>query len=195
MVSFSAKSVWEACRHRNSFQPWYSVVWSSQGMPRWSFIMWLAVLGILSTKDRLVNWGLVVPPLCSFCLTDTESHSYLFFDCQFSSLVWKQVLTRNGIARPIEPLAQELDWAVHHRKGKNLRDSLYKLSLAASIYTLWGKRNMRIFQGKSRNEGAIALDIFNSVRTKVIFSFGFGVLVIVWPFDALVVLVTRGMPL
>ncbi|KAI8550507.1 hypothetical protein RHMOL_Rhmol06G0112400 [Rhododendron molle] len=67
-----------------------------------------------------------------------ESHSHLFFDCHFSSLVWKQVFTRNGIARPVEPLAQELNWAVHHRKGKNLRDSLYNLSLAASIYTLWG---------------------------------------------------------
>ncbi|KAI8556569.1 hypothetical protein RHMOL_Rhmol05G0263900 [Rhododendron molle] len=125
--NFSAKSAWEACRHRNSFQPWHTLVWFSQGVPRWSFIAWLAILGRLSTKDRLVRWGMVVPPLCSLCLVDIESHSHLFFDCQISKMIWRQILARNGITRPVLPLAQELEWAVQSRQGKSLRDSLYKL--------------------------------------------------------------------
>ncbi|KAI8542252.1 hypothetical protein RHMOL_Rhmol08G0124200 [Rhododendron molle] len=49
--SFSVKSAWEACRKCNPIQPWSSLVWFSQGVPHWSFIEWLAILGRLSTRD------------------------------------------------------------------------------------------------------------------------------------------------
>lgn len=45
---FSVKSAWEACRHRNPIQNWHKLVWFSQGVPRWSFIAWLAIWGRLS---------------------------------------------------------------------------------------------------------------------------------------------------
>ncbi|KAI8569612.1 hypothetical protein RHMOL_Rhmol02G0291100 [Rhododendron molle] len=40
--------------------------------------------------------------------------------------------------------------------GKGFRNTIYKLSLAASIYFLWRERNARIFQGRARSvtEGA-----------------------------------------
>ncbi|KAI8560273.1 hypothetical protein RHMOL_Rhmol04G0242700 [Rhododendron molle] len=95
-----------------------------------------------------------------------ESHAHLFFDCQFSSSIWQQILSRNGITRSILPLSHELEWAVHYIKGKGLRNSLYKLSLAASIYHIWGERNLRFFQGKSRDVATVSLTIFNSIQAK-----------------------------
>lgn len=55
---FSVKSAHEACRHRFPIQPWHALVWFNQGVPRWSFIEWLAVWGRLSPKDRMVGTGL-----------------------------------------------------------------------------------------------------------------------------------------
>lgn len=164
---FTTKSAWEACRYRNPFQQWHSLVWFGQGAPRWSFIEWLVVLGRLSTKDRLISWGMAVSPQCTLCMTVLESHSHLFFDCPFSSLIWRQLLVRNGISRPILPFSQELEWAVYNMNGKSFRDVLFKLSMAASIYTLWEERNMRIFQGKARDVDGVSLAIFNSIRAKV----------------------------
>ncbi|KAI8560676.1 hypothetical protein RHMOL_Rhmol04G0275900 [Rhododendron molle] len=80
---FTAKSAWEACRHRNAFQPWHTLVWFGQAVPRWSFIAWIAILGRLSTKDRLVSWGMEVSPQCSLCQNGVESHTHLFFECCF----------------------------------------------------------------------------------------------------------------
>lgn len=60
------------------------------------------------------------------------------------------MLARNGIFRAILPLDQELSWAIQHRKGKEFRNAIYKLSLAAALYFLRGGSNLRIFQCKSR---------------------------------------------
>lgn len=31
---FSVKTAWEACRHKNPIQPWHSLIWFSQGVPK-----------------------------------------------------------------------------------------------------------------------------------------------------------------
>jgi len=48
-----------------------------------------------------------------------------------------------------------------------LRNAVYKLSLATSIYFLWGERNFRIFQGIARNEAAVSSAIFADDRAKL----------------------------
>lgn len=45
-------------------------------------------------------------------------------------------------------LAQEMEWAVQHKGEDGLSHSLFKLSLAATLYHLWRERNFRVFQGK-----------------------------------------------
>ncbi|KAI8558970.1 hypothetical protein RHMOL_Rhmol04G0137700 [Rhododendron molle] len=88
----------------------------------------------------------------------------LFFFGDFGD----KILARNGLDRPLLPLSQELEWAAQNREGKSLRDTIYKLSLADSIYVLWRERNLRIFQNKSRDVNGVTSEIFNSVRAKAI---------------------------
>ncbi|XP_058189339.1 uncharacterized protein LOC131306925 [Rhododendron vialii] len=165
--SFSVKSTWEACRKRNTIQPWYSLVWFSQGVLRWSFIEWLAILGRLSTRDRLFSWGVVVSPQCVLCMDDVESHDHLLFACHFSSDIRKQIRTHNGIHKAVLPLSLEVAWAVQSYAGKGFRNTIYKVSLAASVYFLWGERNARIFQGRSRSVTEVTNEIFDAVRAKL----------------------------
>ncbi|KAI8538551.1 hypothetical protein RHMOL_Rhmol09G0112500 [Rhododendron molle] len=59
------------------------------------------------------------------------------------------------------------NWSGQSRIGREIGfSSLYKFSLAASIYYIWGERNLRIFQGRSRDVAAVSLTIFNSIRAK-----------------------------
>lgn len=79
----------------------------------------------------------------------------------FAWMGWKQLLVRNGIARAVLPLEQELSWGVQHRKGTGFRDTIYKLSLAAVIYFLWGA------QDKSRVVALVSSSILAAVRAKL----------------------------
>lgn len=38
--------------------PWNEVIWFKHHVSaRWAIVQWMAVLGSLSTKDRMENWG------------------------------------------------------------------------------------------------------------------------------------------
>ncbi|KAI8567999.1 hypothetical protein RHMOL_Rhmol02G0164200 [Rhododendron molle] len=71
----------------------------SHHVPRWAFIEWLALLGRLSTKDRLYSWGVVSDQRCVLCQVENESHEHLFFACAYSSAMWDSLLQRNNIFR------------------------------------------------------------------------------------------------
>jgi hypothetical protein len=62
------------------------VVWEQWSLPKHNFSLWLAMLGKLSTRDRL--WFLSSDPLCSLCQNAYECHAHLFFNCVWSSSLW-----------------------------------------------------------------------------------------------------------
>lgn len=70
--SFSSKVTWERIRVSAPPVQWHSVVWLKEEVPRCSFISWTAFLGRLPTRDRLISWGLNVPPGCVLCSVDDE---------------------------------------------------------------------------------------------------------------------------
>ncbi|KAI8560034.1 hypothetical protein RHMOL_Rhmol04G0223500 [Rhododendron molle] len=82
-------------------------------------------------------------------------------------MVWSRVLRKNNISRGPLSLHQELIWASAQRKGKSFCSTVYKLSLAATSYFLWGERNMRIFQNKSRDVVGLAAAILDAIRVKL----------------------------
>lgn len=57
--------------------------------PKHSFMVWLATLGRLRTKDRLrMGDGDL---LCVFCTADNETHTHLFFQCNFVREAWNSI--------------------------------------------------------------------------------------------------------
>ncbi|XP_058198571.1 uncharacterized protein LOC131314096 [Rhododendron vialii] len=96
---FSANSAWQALRAALPMVPWAKSVWFPHHVPRWAFIEWITFMGCLSTKDRLLSWGMGIDANCVLCLGAMESHEHLFFERPFSKEVWKMVLTKNQTAR------------------------------------------------------------------------------------------------
>ncbi|KAG5540609.1 hypothetical protein RHGRI_020732 [Rhododendron griersonianum] len=65
--------------------------------------------------------------------------------------IWKQLLARNNVCRDPGCLAQELEWTTQNEEGEGLHNTLYKLSLAATLYHLWRERNFRVYQHKKED--------------------------------------------
>jgi len=71
---------------------WLRTKWfGAWSMPRYNFILWLAVLGRLKTKDRFCLAS--IDASCVLCCQEDETHSHLFFSCAvFKPLGENQVL-------------------------------------------------------------------------------------------------------
>lgn len=59
----------------------------------------------LATREALSSRGLIDverESSCSFCFRGVESCKHMFFDCNFSSNIWRGIWTWIGIQGPLE---------------------------------------------------------------------------------------------
>lgn len=161
---FSVKSAWEAIRSRRPIQQWSKVIWFSKNIPRWSFVLWLAVQQKLNTRDRLLSWGMVVEGGCTFCNIGQESHHHLFFQCPLSFSVWSEVWRRSSIDHIPPSLTNIVAWFVQNVKGTGFKSWVLKTVLAATVYTLWMEWNQRIFQQKALSRDQLVLRTVSCIR-------------------------------
>ncbi|GJX76035.1 putative reverse transcriptase domain-containing protein, partial [Tanacetum coccineum] len=71
--------------------PWFKVVWYSQNIPRHALMLWLAIHQKLKTQNRIERWMGVEYLKCSLCGKFQDSHSRLFFECEYSMKVWQSL--------------------------------------------------------------------------------------------------------
>lgn len=112
----------------------------------------------------MLKWGMTSVGICVLCNLDLETHHRLFFECSYSAYVWSYLLQKNELSRGAFNLAQEIIWASQYRRSKNFRDSIFKLSTAASLDHLWCERNWRIFQNQCLRPEEIIPRIVRDLR-------------------------------
>lgn len=95
------------------------VVWNGKHVPRWAFIICLAVQQRLSNFDRLVSCGMSVNDDCKLCGRGRESHQYLFFECSYSRSIWQKVRFKCSILSGPWML-RGVDWYVSNVRAKVL---------------------------------------------------------------------------
>ncbi|GAV75791.1 hypothetical protein CFOL_v3_19267, partial [Cephalotus follicularis] len=83
---------------------------------------------------------------CAFLCGETETLQHLFFQCPFSSMVWREVLLMCNIARPLLSWAEEVLWMSTHARGSAFHHTVRRLAFAATVYHLWIERNRRCFK-------------------------------------------------
>nr|GEU57000.1 putative reverse transcriptase domain-containing protein [Tanacetum cinerariifolium] len=89
--TFSATEVWKAIKNDSPKVIWFRHVWYSQCIIRHAFITWMAIKGMLKTRDMLAKWFSIPDMSCILCKKDCESHSHLFFSCRFSKRLWERL--------------------------------------------------------------------------------------------------------
>ena len=71
---------------------WWKLIWFKEAIPKHGCIRWLVIRNRLSTKARLMEWGLGGDSSCQYCRQSIEDRGHLFFKCSFTSRIWKQIM-------------------------------------------------------------------------------------------------------
>lgn len=108
-----------------------------------------------------------VHPNCVLCNQVVETHNHLFFYCCISRIIWAEGLRKNLLSRSPGDWHFELAWVVQNCTGKGFKSTLYKLSLAATLYHIWLERNARIFRQQASTVGDLLTAIVAGVRSRV----------------------------
>lgn len=137
---FSARDTWDQIRSRKAQVAWCSSVWFPQGVPRYSFILWLAVQNMLSTGDRMRMWG--IRQDCVLCGERDETRDRMFFACPYSYSVWDRVASVL-IGPGINPDWQDTLTFIQDGGRCQLDSILLRLAFKTTVYHVWRERNAR----------------------------------------------------
>lgn len=161
---FSSHHTWDQIREPHFLVPWRQLIWFSQGIPRCSFIAWLAMKNRLSTGSRMRSWG--HHQACVFCGEQDETRDHLFFACPFSFMIWS-CTTRKLLRHHLNPGWEETVTAILDLSGDTKRDILLRLCFQVAIYSIWRERNARIHGTGSLTAHHIVRNIEKLIRNRI----------------------------
>ncbi|KAF8092286.1 hypothetical protein N665_0418s0021 [Sinapis alba] len=132
---------WDFLRPRQAIKSWASTVWFKGAVPKQACNMWLANLNRLTTRSRLVSWGMNINKCCCLCSMDDEDRDHLFLKCSFSSQIWDLVLARlTPRQATFISWAELLSWC--RISSLQAPETLRKLLCHGRvIYHIWRQRN------------------------------------------------------
>lgn len=91
-----------------------SILWKAVVPSKVVLFCWRLFLDRLPTKDNLIRRSVVITNShCSLCDTHEESATRIFFHCDFSKAVWKEVLCWMGITDALNYDDSQHIWAYH----------------------------------------------------------------------------------
>ncbi|XP_075106719.1 uncharacterized protein LOC142179621 [Nicotiana tabacum] len=164
MESFLVKNFYTKLRGNFERITWRKLMQTNLGVPKWKFIIYLAVQRKLMTKDRLRGLGYVEEVTCELCNKEEESIDHMFFYCSYTSQLWTDLLQWQGICRKTMRWSDELNWTIKCCKGRSIKTELYRLILAGAVYHVWQERNNRIFRGMKQSIQELVREIVQAVR-------------------------------
>ncbi|XP_026419873.1 uncharacterized protein LOC113315838 [Papaver somniferum] len=147
---------------------WHPLVLFKLHIPRNSFISWVALHGILKTRDKLVRWGVININKCVLCEDGIESEAHIFHDFPFFALIWNGLLLKLGFCRGNTPTWEvEIQWCITFFAGNDLISTIKKLVFNGFIYQIWSERNNRIFNAKNKSAHKVSLLIIQDIQLKL----------------------------
>lgn len=164
---FSIRSLWNFNRHKVEEVQWSHFVWFSKAIKKHAFCLWLAIRGALTTQDRIKGWGMSGANRCYLCGSDEETRDHLFFACDLSSSIWRDILRMCLITDGVRTWDDTVIWAANSLKGRSFAICVRRLALAASVYTLWRERNERYHNNNCKDKRALTIFIRDQVRLRV----------------------------
>ncbi|KAL0287348.1 UNVERIFIED_CONTAM: hypothetical protein Sradi_7126800 [Sesamum radiatum] len=105
---------------------WHSLFLGPFKIPRNSFILWLAILGRLSTMDK--QWLQHLDGHCILCTDGSlETHDHLFFACRFSRLCLGAIRRHIRFHWPYVDWQRGIMWATSRWRGNHVVNAAYNL--------------------------------------------------------------------
>ncbi|GJV41814.1 RNA-directed DNA polymerase, eukaryota, reverse transcriptase zinc-binding domain protein [Tanacetum coccineum] len=121
----------------------------------------------LLTQDKIDKWQQGGDLKCGFCKQCGDSMHHLFFQCDVTKKIWREMLKFTYKMDVQLKLLDVVDVLASKNGNRNIGNVINKMVLAATVYIIWQERNCRLFRGESRNEEVIIKAIYESVRSKL----------------------------
>ncbi|GKA44041.1 reverse transcriptase zinc-binding domain-containing protein, partial [Tanacetum coccineum] len=165
--NFSSSQVWNDIRCLNDKMTWWKVIWFPQNVPRQAFVLWMASKGKLVTQDKLAQWYPNKSWKCPLCLKVEDSHKHLFFECDYSKVVWVEMQNKMNVRN-----LTNLNECLHKFASLPCKNSIWsivrRLCIADIVYHLWLERNTRIFHQRNMSSSSLLHIIINSVKSRLL---------------------------
>jgi hypothetical protein len=98
-------------------------------------------------KDRL-NF-LSIDAICVLCNREEESHAHLFFNYDWTSLLWSRVKQWLCLNRSMSSLFGALRGLFGRSKG--LHQRMRRVALPLPVHLIWNERNKHLFEHVSKS--------------------------------------------
>ncbi|GJU22982.1 RNA-directed DNA polymerase, eukaryota, reverse transcriptase zinc-binding domain protein [Tanacetum coccineum] len=90
---FTVGNVWTDMICDDTKVDWFKLVWFSQSIPRHAFVTWVAIQKRLMSLLTRIRFGEPYYDFkCALCSNCPDSHNHLFFSCEFSKEIWKELI-------------------------------------------------------------------------------------------------------
>ncbi|GKA32359.1 hypothetical protein Tco_0718726 [Tanacetum coccineum] len=106
-------------------------------VPKHAFCLWLAMLERLQTQDKVMQWGKQFGLLCPLCNTTNDSHRHLFFMCDYSKEVWKDMAKKMNLKKISYNWMDIVDDLIMMKNENNIWNVVRRISFAAVVYFIW----------------------------------------------------------
>ncbi|KAL0293620.1 UNVERIFIED_CONTAM: hypothetical protein Sradi_6926600 [Sesamum radiatum] len=146
---------------------WHHLLRGKFKIPRHCFILWLAILERLSTRDR--PWMQQHNSGCVLCAgLFVETHDHIFFECSFSARCLAILRRQVRFHWPGFGWRRDILWASKRWRGNHLLNFASRSLLAALTYHIWKERNRRIFQDTAASAELVAQQSIADVRFRIL---------------------------
>lgn len=162
----SIKNLYKFLRGYAVKVPWKKMLCNNASPPKCIFIGWLAILGRLSTCDRLLKVGVSCDASCCFC-SALETCEHLFFRCPFAAEIWAMVL--KWLDMPTDNWSFCLQSIVCRFCSNGVKHQVFRMAIVVDVYMIWQERNLRKFQHNNNT----TQKIFKAIQV-IIYSRCFG---------------------
>ncbi|KAL0346123.1 UNVERIFIED_CONTAM: hypothetical protein Sradi_4443600 [Sesamum radiatum] len=146
---------------------WFSLLLGPFKISKNCFILWLAILGKLSTSDkpRLLHLG----GGCMLCTEGhTETHDHLFFTCSFSRQCMVRIRERVKFPWPHTSWQPNSKWASTRWRGNHVVNAAYRALLASLVYHIWQERNRHRFHNTSCPSSIVGSIIIDEITQRIL---------------------------
>ncbi|KAL0444971.1 UNVERIFIED_CONTAM: hypothetical protein Slati_2219800 [Sesamum latifolium] len=146
---------------------WHRLLGGKFKIPRHDFILWLALLGRLSTMDR--PWVIHNEDGCVLCDgSHMETHEHLFFNCSYSA--WCIAVLKRCVRFrwPGFGWPRDILWASKDGEVSTSKNAAARTLLASMVYNIWMERNSRRFLATSSSAESVALKAIEETRLRII---------------------------
>ncbi|XP_070050304.1 uncharacterized protein [Nicotiana tomentosiformis] len=150
MSTYSIKKIYGLIRGEYPKIPWRRLLCNNAGVPKWLFILFMALHRRLQTQERIACWANLEDMICPLCLRKNEDIDHMLFQCDYAKEIWNKLLQWQDVRRGAGDWQTEVLWAIRYATGKKAHQETYRMVLAGGVYHIWQERNARIFKMQRR---------------------------------------------